>query len=183
MSIKYSKNEVKVKVGEREYSTFKWSVITTLSQGKKLAGAVAPSISTMADMWMANKKDEGSLEEIIEGTDIEFLLTGAITQLSNNFTDEHFEELCNSLLSNYKYRERQEDGEMGQFIDIEDWSEHFDEYQEDFEAVLIHSAKVNLYDFFMKQPTVRSSIEKVLTVVNPLLENLKNDSNEDTNSK
>ena len=148
-------------------------------EGKKLLLALAPSFTAMADMKMDTRSNEQSLDEIVEGSDIEFLLTGAISQLSANFTDEHFESLCNKLLSNFEVRGRKEDGEFGDFEKITDWSEHFDEFGEDFEEVLVKSAKVNLYDFFMKQATVRSSIEKVLTIVKPLTTQLNKSMNED----
>jgi len=179
--IKLSKNQEEFTVNGREYRTKKWSTITTMLEGKKLLLALAPSFTTMADMKLATSKDEPTLDEIVEGSDIEFLLTGAISQLSANFSDEHFESLCEKLLSNFDYRERREDGEFGDYEKITDWSEHFDEYGEDFEQVIVKSAKVNLYDFFMKQATVRSSIEKVLTVVKPLATQIEKNLNVDGN--
>jgi len=179
--IKLSKNQEEFTVNGNEYRTKKWSTITTMLEGKRLLLALAPSFTTMADMKMGSAREEQSLDEIVEGSDIEFLLTGAISQLSANFTDDHFESLCEKLLSNFEFRTRKEDGEFGDYTKIGDWSEHFDEYGEDFELVLVKSAKVNLYDFFMKQATVRSSIEKVLTVVKPLATQLKNNMSEGTN--
>lgn len=179
---KLSKNKEKFKVNEREYRLTKWSTITTAIEGKKLLMAVAPSFTAMADMKLGSPTTEESLNDIIEGGDIEFLLTGAITQLSTNFTDEHFESLTNKLLSSLEFHKREpstfnEEGEetLGDwedFTSIDDWSEHFDDYPEDFELTLVKSIKVNLYDFFMKQATVRSSIEKVLAVVKPLTSQL-----------
>jgi len=179
---KLSKNKEKFLVNEKEYRFTKWSTITTAIEGKKLLLAVAPSFTAMADMKIGTSSTQESLTEIIEGGDIEFLLTGAITQLSGNFTDEHFESLVNKLLSSLEYRVR-EDGELGDFKKVEDWSEHFDEYPEDFEVVVVKSVKVNLYDFFMKQATVRSSIEKILAVVQPLAKQLNKNTNEDTTEK
>ena len=75
---------------------------------------------------------------------------------------------------------RDEDGEYGDYEEVAEWSEHFDEYGEDFEAVVIKSGKVNLYDFFIKQPTVRSSIEKVMKFTKPLMNSMQKSVNEDS---
>lgn len=170
--LKLSKNKEKFSVNEKEYRVTKWSTITTLLEGKKLLLAIAPALSTIADMKLDKSLREPSLEELVEGTDIEFLLTGAFTQLSANFSDELFEGLVTKLLSGIEYRVREEDGEFGDWKEPSDWSEHFDDHTEDFELVIMKSAKVNLYDFFMKQATVRSSIEKVMTVASPLVKQL-----------
>lgn len=173
---KLSKNTEKFVVNENEYRITQWSTITTVVEGKRLLMAVAPSFTAMADMKMDSASTQESLTEIIEGGDIEFLLTGAITQLSSNFTDEHFEDIIGKLLSCIEFRGKGEDD----FVKIEDWSEHFDDHPEDFELVVVKSAKVNLYDFFMKQATVRSSIEKVLSVVRPLAKQLNKNTKEGT---
>ena len=186
---KLSKSKEKFKVNNREYRISKWSTFTTVLEGKKLLLAVAPSLTAMADMKLGSVTSQESLTEIIEGGDIEFLLTGAVTQLSSNFTDEHFESLVAKLMTGLEYRQREDStfngegeevlGDFGDFTTIDDWSDHFDDYQEDFEQVLVQSIKVNLYNFFMKQPTVRTSIEKVLTVVKPLANSLNKNMNED----
>ena len=178
---KFSKNKEKFTVNEvRQYRLTKWSTITTLFEGQKLLKTIAPSFAAMADMKIGSQAKPESLDEIIEGTDIEYMLTGAITQLSMNFSDEHFEELVNKLLQGLEYRSKDEENEWGDFKDVTDWSEHFDEHPEDFEIVVVKSIKVNLYDFFMKQATVRSSIEKVLTVVKPLANHLNKSMKEDS---
>lgn len=190
MGIKLSKYKEKFKVNEREYRITKWSTWTTMVEGKKLLMAVAPSFTAMADMKANSISAQESLDDIIEGTDIEFLLTGAITQLSSNFSDEHFESLLDKLLSSMEFREREpstfnekEEETLGDWKDwkeVDDWSTHFDDFPEDFELVVVKCIKLNLYDFFMKQATVRSSIEKVLTVVKPLATKLNKNTNEDS---
>lgn len=190
MGIKLSKYKEKFKVNEREYRITKWSTWTTMVEGKKLLMAVAPSFTAMADMKANSISAQESLDDIIEGTDIEFLLTGAITQLSSNFSDEHFESLLDKLLSSMECREREpstfnekEEETLGDWKDwkeVDDWSTHFDDFPEDFELVVVKCIKLNLYDFFMKQATVRSSIEKVLTVVKPLATKLNKNTNEDS---
>lgn len=179
--IKLSKNKEEFTVNGREYRVKKWSTITTMLEGKKLLLALAPAFTTMADMKVHRNLEEPTIDELVEGSDIEFLLTGALSSLSAHFTDEHFESLTEKLMTGFEFRQRKEDGEFGDFEKIEDWSEHFDDYAEDLEEVIVKSAKVNLYDFFMKQATVRTSIEKIQTVVVPMLTKLKNGMNEGLN--
>ena len=88
---KFSKNKEKFEVNKNEYRLTKWSTITTALEGKRLVSAIAPAFAVMADMKMGSQKEE-TLDEIIEGTDIEMLLTGAVSQLSANFSDEHFSD-------------------------------------------------------------------------------------------
>lgn len=181
--MKLSKNKIKFKVNEREYRLKKWSTITTLLEGKKLVLAIGPSVTTVLDIQL-NSKKEDTLESLIEEDGTDFLLTTAVTALQTNLTDDHFISVFDKLLSGLEYRCRDEDGELGDFVKVgEEWSEHFDNYQEDFDIVTKESFKANLYDFFMKQATVRSSIEKMLTVVKPLTDQLKNNTKEDTNLK
>lgn len=172
---KLSKNKEIIKLNGREYRTNKWSTITTMLEGKKLILAIAPSFSTMADLKLSSHSKEPTLDELVDGADTDFIFTAAISQLTSNFTDDHFVDLLEKLLSNFEVRETDEDGNVGDWVKIEDWSAHFDTYPEDFETLVIKSAKVNLYDFFMKQATVRSTLEKVTEVASPLLTKLKND--------
>ena len=176
-----SKNKIKFKVGEREYRTAQWNVLTTMLEAKRLGLVISTCLAAPIDMMM-NSGREASLDDIIEGEDDPMMLTAAISQLQGHLTDDHFVDLMSKLMSNLEFRERDEEGDLGDFINIgEDWTEHFVTFGEDFDTVLWESFKVNLYDFFMKQGIVRSNIEKVLTVLKPIRTKLEKSLNEGTN--
>jgi hypothetical protein len=160
--ISLSKNKAKVlKMGDEEsprhYNMKKWSTVTTILEGKKLGLVIAQPFAMIMDLLQA-KENESSLSELVEENN--FVFTGAVTQLAGALTDDHFMELVDKLLTGLTH-----EGEP-----IEDWSAHFDEYPEDFEQVILWSLKENLYDFFMKSPTLRSKLETLRTIVKPLAE-------------
>jgi hypothetical protein len=174
----FSKKKEAFKIGDNSYRLKVWSVRETLKVGKALGFALAPSLAVMADSKFGTQSKEDNLNEIIDGVDTEYLFTQAVMQLSNNFSDDLYEETLDKLLAGLEFRVRGEDGEYGDYEEVAEWSDHFDEYGEDFEAVVIKSGKVNLYDFFIKQPTVRSSIEKVMKFTKPLMKSMQSEEKE-----
>ncbi len=137
-------NRAKKSIEDRTYVLKKWSVRSTMLEGKRIGLAIAPSLTTIADMKLAKSQDV--LSELDEQEQVSFILTAAITQLAGNFSDELFQETIDKLLSGISM-----DGDV-----IEDWSDHFDKYPEDFMEILVWSIKENVWDFFMKQRMFRS---------------------------
>ena len=175
--MRLSKNKaVTFKVNEVKYSLPKWSTIETLLIGKKVAFAVAPSFTTIADL-LQEKKD--NLNELIEGEDTNFIFTAFVSQLGDNFSNELFEDLHHKLFTGLRFSVKDEDGEYEDSIEIKNWSDHLDEYPENYEGLVWEAFKVNLLDFFMKQATVRSGIEKLKGLADPLMTKLSKSSKED----
>lgn len=160
---------VKKTINGRTYKLKKWSTITTSLEGMKLAKVLAPSFTMVADMWMGKSEEQRELEAIHqEAGDNLFMLTGAITQLCAAIGDEHFLDLQDKLLSNLQIIVDDE------AVDIPEWSDHIDEYPQDWDQLLVWSIKENLWDFFMKQATFASKIETVVNVLKPLTKEVEN---------
>lgn len=156
---------VKKTINGHAYKLKKWSVVTTSLEGLKLAKVIAPSFTMIADMWMGKSTEQRELESIHqEVQDIQFLLTGAMTQLCGALDDEHFMDLQHKLLANLQIIVDDE------AVDIEDWVEHFDnaEFTQDMFEVMEWSIKENLWDFFMKQDMFVSKIGMLTKLLNPL---------------
>ncbi|MCP4320557.1 MAG: hypothetical protein GY787_01600, partial [Alteromonadales bacterium] len=122
-------NRAKKSIEDRTYVLKKWSTVSTMFEGKRIGLAIAPSLTTIADMKLAKSQDV--LSELDEQEQVSFILTAAITQLAGNFSDELFHDTVNKLLSGISM-----DGDV-----IEDWSAHFDKYPEDFMEILVWSIK------------------------------------------
>ncbi len=181
--MKYSKKENKVKLNGRMYKFNTWNTWTTVMLSKKIGMAVAPSLGMLADIKLSAK--EPSLEELLgEAGGVEMFLSGGLSQLGMNFTDELFEEIIDKLLTGLSFAEQDADGDYGDLKKIEDWDEHFSEFSEDWSEMVYHSFKANLYSFFMSQAIVRSNIDKLMTVVKPILNNVSEtmNKNETTDS-
>ncbi|CAH9012548.1 conserved hypothetical protein [Vibrio phage 424E50-1] len=169
--LRLSKNKSKKEINGTKFRITKWSVITTNLEGLKLAKVIAPSFTMVADMWMGKTAEQRELEAVHQEVgDIQFLLTGAMTQLCGALEDEHFMDLQDKLMSDLEYLDD------GEWIKIDDWVEYFDkeENQPNMLDVMQWSIKENIWDFFMKQATFASKIEMVLKVLNPIKNQVKN---------
>lgn len=175
--IKLSKTKHTLDVEEGRYELTQWSTIGTLLEGKKVGLALAPSLTAMADLL--NKKDSESLDEIVEGSNVDFMLTALVSQLSDNFSDELFEELHHKFFAGLSFAKKE--GDMySPYVPVVDWSEHLDEYPTHYEDLVKKAFKVNLLDFFMKQATVRTGIEMLTGIANPILTKLGVNTKEDS---
>ncbi len=160
---------VKKTINGRTYKLKKWSTITTSLEGMKIAKVIAPSFSMMADLWMGKSVEQRELEAVHqEVSDNMYIMTGAVTQLCGAIDDDHFIELAGKLFSGLQIIVDDE------AKDIDDWSDHFDVYGEDFDQVLMWSIKENLWDFFMKQDMFASKIKMVTNVLTPMVTELEN---------
>lgn len=169
---------VKKTINGRTYKLKKWSTITTSLEGMKIAKVIAPSFTIMADMWMGKTPEQRELEKVHqEVEDNMYMMTGAMTQLSGAIEDEHFLDLVNKLLSGLQIIVDDEAQE------IEDWSDHFDNHVEDYDQVLFWSIKENLWDFFMKQDMFASKIKMVTNVLSPMLNEVSNLADKNTNQQ
>ena len=157
-------------VNDIKYVLPKWSTIETLLTGKKVGFAIAPSFTTIADLVNSNKKE--SLDELVEGEDTNFIFTAFISQLGDNFSNELFEELHHKLFTGLRFSVKDEEGNYEDTEAVEDWSDHLDSYPENYEMLVWEAFKVNLLDFFMKQATVRSGIEMLTGIANPIMTKL-----------
>lgn len=168
MDLRLSKNKVRNTVNDRTYKMSKWSTITTTLEGMKLAKVIAPSFAMVSDMWMGKDQNKDELDLILEDRDQNmYLLTGAVTQLCSSLEDEHFMSLVDKLLSGLEIIKDDE------AVKIEDWSEHFDEFPEDYDQIVMWSIKENLWDFFMKQDTFASKIKMVTKILTPMADQMQ----------
>lgn len=152
---------------ERLYKARKMSARTAALEGFKIIKAVTPSVGAGLDS-MAAKHNRESLFE--DGYDHTF---GAMLQLlSENITDEHFEDLTNKLLGSLMLGEDE----------IKDLDEHFDKYAGDLIEVLLWLGKENFANFIMGNATLVSSMNTLISLVSPeikeSIEKIKNVLNE-----
>jgi len=98
--------------------------------------------------------------------DNEYHVTEAAMLLQQSMDSEQYNDLCVKLLKSVKFE--------GEDLDDEDKiNDHFDQYQEDFMIVLYHCFKENLFDFFMKNGTLRKKIESLKTLLPTLKEEVQ----------
>lgn len=182
MNLRLSKNSVKTTINGRAYKMKKWNTFSTSLEGMKLAKVIAPSFAMISDMWMNKTKSEDKTQEELDEMfqdqqESMYLLTGAVTQLCSQLEDDHFMDLVDKLLTPLQLVTDDE------AKPISAWEDHFDDFPEDYDQVLLWSIKVNLLDFFMKQATFASKIGMLTKVFKTMKEPMMKLSNEDTNSK
>lgn len=157
---------VKVKIGEgedaRHYKIKKWNALTTNLEGYKLVKTVLPAATTLIDSFFNKRKDT----EDLGFEDNEHHVTEAAMLLQQSMDSEDYNELCVKLLKSVKFE--------GEDLDDEEKiNDHFDQYPEDFMIVLYNCFKENLFDFFMKNGTLRKKIESFKTLLPSLKEELQ----------
>lgn len=172
ITLKYSQNIISKLVKgsdgtERLYKARKMSARTAALEGFKIIKAVTPSVGAGLDSMAAKHNREALFED---GYDHTF---GAMLQLlSENITDEHFEDLTGKLLGSLMLGDKE----------IEDLDEHFDKYAGDFIELLLWLGKENFANFILGNATLVSSMNRLISLVSPKikesLESLKNVMNE-----
>lgn len=160
----FSSKKEKKQIGDVTYIFKKWTPLSCHKEGVKLGKALAPSITVIFD-GMSNKEKQADIG--IEENP--YYLTEAATLLQDNLDDEDFEQLTLKL-----FKSVVADGEP---LDTEEKiNTHFEEYEENFYPVLVHSFKENLLDFFTKSDMFRSKLD----VLKPFLTQLQEKSNEES---
>lgn len=152
--IRYSKKIVTKRIidedkgEERKYQASKLGAMEVSLEGFKIIRALAPSAGIGADKL------------IEEGGDIEFMgssqtISLMLTVLSENLTPEHYTILVDKLLGSLVFNGKE----------VEDWSEHFDEYPGDLLEVLSWLGKETFYDFFIQSTMMKYWVQKIKTIV------------------
>lgn len=137
---------------ERLYKARKMSARTAALEGFKIIKAVTPSVGAGLDSMAAKHNREALFED---GYDHTF---GAMLQLlSENITDEHFEDLTTKLLGSLMIGDKE----------IDDLDEHFDKYAGDFIELVMWLAKENFANFILGNATLVSSMNKLISLVSP----------------
>jgi len=159
MSTKYSKKIVKKMIeGDdgkvRKYSALKLSAIEVAVEGFKLLRAATPSFGVAIDQLMDKEN----------AFDTPDTFAAMLQLLTENLTPEHFTDLVDKNLGSLMF-----DGK-----EIEDWSEHFDDYEEDFLTIIIWLSEENFTSFFMKSITPLPCFKKLTSLFPSVKEKVTN---------
>lgn len=154
MSTKYSKKIISKLIddedGPRKYQANKLGAYEVSLEGFKIIKAMTPSAGVGIDAIIGTEGDIAFLGETNT-------VSGMFQLLAENLTPEHYTELVDKLLGSLMFN-----GE-----DIEDWSDHFDEYPQDFLEVLAWLGKETFTDFFVKSTILKPLIGKIKMMVLP----------------
>ena len=155
MQTKYSKKIIEKTIisGDeaRTYQFKKLSARTTTTEAFKILKQVFPSVGYGIDS-IKNQDD-------IFGPEGFDTLTGMFQLMSENLSEEHFDDLQDKLLTPMIFNGKE----------VEDWSEHFDDYPEDYIEILSFIGKETFTSFFMGSGILAPWISKLKN----LLPNLK----------
>ena len=175
--MKYSSNIIskiiKDKDGnEKLYKAQKMSSMQIVLEGFRILKVITPSIGTGIDSLAAKQNQEDIFSDQKSHT------FGAMFQLlSENISDEHFEELVAKAMGSLR---------LGDDI-ISDLDAHFDIHSGDFIEILTWLLKENFLNFIMESGTLVASIDKMLALLSPkmkeVIENVKKSLEEETKEK
>lgn len=174
--IRYSKKVITKTISDdnkiRKYQANKLGAMEVSLEGFKLLKALTPSIGVGIDEARNNELS------ILDSTQT---VSWMLQLLSDNLKESHYMELVDKLLGSLVFN-----GEA-----IEDWSDHFDDYEEDFLEVLIWLFKDTFYGFFMKSTILKPLVQvmeemkevvlpRITEVMTNVLKHNEQDSNEES---
>jgi len=139
---------------ERLYKARKMSSMTVAKEGFKLLKSITPSIGAGVDSMVAQQTRESLFEDGQAHT------FGAMMQLlSENISDEHFEDLSMRLLGSLMLGDDE----------IKDLDKHFDEFSGDFIEILWWLGKENFANFIMGSGTLVSLMSQLTDLMSPTM--------------
>lgn len=142
----------------RKYQLNKLSAYEVNMEGMKLARAIMPSAGSIIDSFMKGEDVEASMLDVPQQT-----FSGALFFLSENFQDDQYAILVDKILGSMMV-----DGK-----EVDDWSDHFDEYPEEFFEILLWAGRESFENFFMGS-TMLAPLKEKLKEIFPKVKEMLN---------